>query len=161
MFGTLSEVAEVMVPASKAWALYGTLEIAKLVSENIFENVQVIEGDGGTGTILKVTLKQNASGSNSKTFMEKFIMVDDENKVKVVEIVEGAYLDIGFTLYRVKIEIKENPKEDNKMTCSSCLVKITIEYKIKDEFAANASLVDTKRIVNILTLANEHLLKSN
>ncbi|KAJ0480584.1 putative START-like domain superfamily protein [Helianthus annuus] len=57
MFGTLSEEAEVKVPASKAWALYGTLEIGKLVVGKVLEAVDLIEGDGGPGTILKLTLK--------------------------------------------------------------------------------------------------------
>ncbi|KAI3688074.1 hypothetical protein L1987_81780 [Smallanthus sonchifolius] len=34
----------------------------------------------------------------------------------------------------------QNPKDD---TGSSCLEKLTIEYEVKDEFAANASFVTT------------------
>ncbi|KAM0024802.1 putative START-like domain superfamily protein [Helianthus debilis subsp. tardiflorus] len=61
MFGTLSEEAEVNVPASKAWDLFGTLKLAKLVDGKIFEAVDVIEGDGGAGTILKLTFKSGTS----------------------------------------------------------------------------------------------------
>ncbi|MFS7915472.1 putative START-like domain superfamily protein [Helianthus anomalus] len=95
MFGTLSEETEVMVPASKAWALYGTLELAKLVTGKVVEAVEVVEGDGGDG-----------SGS-------------------------------------------------------SCLVKLTLEYDVKEEFAANASLVTNRNLLGIMSVANEHLLKSN
>ena len=58
MFGQLSHELEVNVPASEAWELYSTLRLAKLVEEEPasgIEKIDVIEGDGGTGTILKVT----------------------------------------------------------------------------------------------------------
>ncbi|KAL0000631.1 hypothetical protein SO802_014412 [Lithocarpus litseifolius] len=58
MFGQLSHELEVNVPASEAWELYSTLQLAKLVEEEPpsgIEKVDVIEGDGGAGTILKLT----------------------------------------------------------------------------------------------------------
>ena len=90
-------------------------------------------------------------------FIEKFTKVDNENKIKETEVVEGGFLDIGFNFYRVKMEVKENPKDD---TGSSCIVKFTIEYDVKEEFAANASFVTTEPLVGIMSAANEHLLKS-
>nr|GFA38442.1 RNA-directed DNA polymerase, eukaryota [Tanacetum cinerariifolium] len=42
---------------SKAWSVYGTLELGKVVTGKIAEAVDVIEGDGGTGTIVKAKLK--------------------------------------------------------------------------------------------------------
>ncbi|KAF5780195.1 putative (S)-norcoclaurine synthase [Helianthus annuus] len=153
MFGTLSEEAEVKVPASKAWALYGTLEIAKHVIGNALEAVDVIEGDGGPGTILKLTFKPGFP-----YYYEKFTKVDNENMIKEAEVVEGGFLDVGFTLYRIRFEIKENPNDDMG---SSCLQKLTIEYDVKEEFAANASFVTNEPLLGILKVANEYLLKSN
>nr|GEW27788.1 S-norcoclaurine synthase 2-like [Tanacetum cinerariifolium] len=155
MFGTLSEVTEVKVPSSKAWALYGTLELGKVIAGKVVEAVDVVEGDGGTGTILKLTLKP---GSGFTYYKEKFTKVDNENKVKVAEIVEGGFLDIGFNFYRMKAEIIEDPKDD---TGSSCIVKATLEYDVKEEFAANASFATNEPLVAIMSVANEHLLKSN
>ena len=53
----LSHELEVNVPASEAWELYGRLGLAKLLVEDgsIVEKIEVIEGDGGIGTILKKT----------------------------------------------------------------------------------------------------------
>ncbi|XP_023756911.1 norbelladine synthase [Lactuca sativa] len=155
MFGTLSEEAEVKVPASKAWALYGTLELAKAAAGKMLEAVDVEEGDGGAGTILKLTL---LPGLGFKYYKEKFTKVDNENKVKETEIVEGGFLDIGFILYRIRIEIKENPNDD---TGSSCVVKLTLEYEVKEEAAANASLVTNAPLLALLSVGSEHLLKSN
>ncbi|KAF5755338.1 putative (S)-norcoclaurine synthase [Helianthus annuus] len=155
MFGTLSEEAEVKVPASKAWALFGTLEIGKVLAGTTLEAVDVVEGDGGPGTILKLTFKPGSGFSYCK---EKFTTVDNTNMVKVSEAVEGGFLDIGFNFYRLRIEIKENPKDSSR---SSCLLKFTLEYDVKEEFAANASLVTTGPLLAIMSVASEHLLKSN
>ena len=57
MFGQLSHEQEVNVPASEVWEIYGTLGISKLLVEDgsAFEKIEVLEGDGGSGTILKKT----------------------------------------------------------------------------------------------------------
>ncbi|PWA93625.1 hypothetical protein CTI12_AA069100 [Artemisia annua] len=60
MYGT-SEDIELKVPASKAWSIYGTLELGKLLigkvaGKVVFEAVEVVEGDGGTGTIIKISI---------------------------------------------------------------------------------------------------------
>lgn len=57
MFGSLSEEVEVQVPAEKAWDLYGTIKIGDIAAKHILESLDVIEGDGGVGTILKLTFK--------------------------------------------------------------------------------------------------------
>ena len=57
MSGQLSHELEVNVPASEVWELYGKLGLAKLLVEDgsIVEKIEVIEGDGGIGTLLKKT----------------------------------------------------------------------------------------------------------
>ena len=59
MFGTTSEETEVKVSASKAWDLFGTLELVKVVTGKFVEAIDVVEGDGGTDTILKLTMKSS------------------------------------------------------------------------------------------------------
>ncbi|XP_076960830.1 norbelladine synthase-like [Bidens hawaiensis] len=147
--------AEVKVPASKAWVLYGTLEIGKILAGTTLEAVDVVEGDGGPGTIQKLTFK---TGSGFTYGKEKFTKVDNANMIKESEAIEGGFLDIGFDLYRVRIEIKENPKDG---LGASCFVKLTVEYNVKEEFVANASFVTTEPLIAIMSVANEHLLKSS
>nr|GEY77187.1 S-norcoclaurine synthase 2-like [Tanacetum cinerariifolium] len=146
---------EVKVPASKAWALYGTLELVKLVVGKTVDAIDVLEGNGGVGTILKLTLKPGLGFTHCK---EKFTEIDHENKVKEVKGVEGGFLDLGFNFYRVRFEIKDNPNDETDL---SCIVKLTIEYDVKEEFVANASLLNTDYLIGIMTVANEHLLKTN
>lgn len=56
MFGTISDELEVNVPASEAWKLYSTLQLAEIVKEAlpIVSQIDIVQGDGGPGTILQV-----------------------------------------------------------------------------------------------------------
>lgn len=57
MFGQVTHELEVKAPASKVWEIYGTLRLGKIVEEllsDVVEKVDVIEGDGGLGTVLSL-----------------------------------------------------------------------------------------------------------
>ncbi|GKB03255.1 S-norcoclaurine synthase 2-like protein [Tanacetum coccineum] len=64
-------------------------------------------------------------------------------------------ISIGFNFYKYKLEIKDNPNGQ------SCLLKYKVEYDIKEEFAANASLITMEPFIALTNIASEHLLKSN
>jgi hypothetical protein len=54
----LSEETWVQAPASAVWSAYRGLELGRLVDKllgHVVGNVEVIEGDGGVGTIVKLT----------------------------------------------------------------------------------------------------------
>ncbi|MFS8004828.1 putative START-like domain superfamily protein [Helianthus anomalus] len=58
MHVTLSEELELKVPTSKAWALFGTKKYTNaFIEEKFIEASEFVEGDGGTGTLEKVTVK--------------------------------------------------------------------------------------------------------
>nr|GFA15161.1 S-norcoclaurine synthase 2-like [Tanacetum cinerariifolium] len=80
--------------------------------------------------------------------------VDNKNRVKESENVEGGFLDMGFNFFKSKFEIKENTNKDTS------LLKVHTEYEVKEELAANASLVTKKTYVDVAKLANEHFAKS-
>ncbi|KAF5450658.1 hypothetical protein F2P56_030989 [Juglans regia] len=156
MVGKLSHEIEVNVPASEAWELYGTLRLPKLIVEEAFpgiiENIEVIEGDGEAGTIIKII----PGTPGSKAHREKFTKVDNEKRLKEVEVlIEGAYLEMGFTFYRMSFEIVE--KGDD-----SCIIKTKVEYDVKEEAAApNASnVVSIEPLAKIAEAAKTHLLKN-
>ncbi|KAK2971542.1 hypothetical protein RJ640_017911 [Escallonia rubra] len=125
------------VPASSAWELYGTLELTKITVPKYLASVEVVQGDGGEGTIAKLT---PLTGS---AYYEKFTKVDNENLVKETEIVEGGFLDLGFNLYRVRFE-------NIKTGENSCITRTTIEYDVKEESAANISDVNIVPSINIM-----------
>ncbi|KAA8540151.1 hypothetical protein F0562_026843 [Nyssa sinensis] len=154
MFGTVSEEMEINVGASEAWELYGSLQLAKLVGEEltqVVDKIEVIEGDGGVGTVLKLTFPPGMSVFSC--YKEKFTKVDDEKRVKETEVVEGGYLDLGFTLVRARFEVIEK-------TQISCITKSTIEYELQEGAAANASIVSIQPLVNIMEVAATYLLQN-
>lgn len=78
-------------------------------------------------------------------------MIDHEKRVKDVMVVEGGYLDVGFERYLIRLEIID---KDEK----SCITKSTIEYDIKEDYAANASLVSIHPLMVVMNLAAIHIL---
>lgn len=82
-------------------------------------------------------------------------MVDHEKRVKIAEIIEGGFLDLGFTFYQVRIEVIENEKDEN-----ACTVKFTIEYEVKEEAAANASLVSFRPYLTMMNAGVDYLTKN-
>lgn len=85
------------------------------------------------------------------SFKEKVITIDDEKRIKEALVVEGGYLEMGFERYIIRFEIIE---KDEK----SCITKATIEYELKEESAANASLVSIDTLMATMTIANSHVL---
>ncbi|KAL2249148.1 S-norcoclaurine synthase 2-like [Sesamum indicum] len=151
MEGRVLEEIEVKVPASEAWKLCGSLLLAKIVGErlpNLFSKAEAIEGDGSAGTILHVFFAPGTAGP--PWYKEKFTVVDNERRVKEAEVVEGGFLDLGFTLYRVRLEVIEKEEEE-------CVVRATIEYKLKEEAAGNADLVSIQPLVAMMQVAADYL----
>ncbi|KAL7108087.1 hypothetical protein ACP275_06G093100 [Erythranthe tilingii] len=157
MFGTVSSEREVKVPASEAWKLYSTLELAKIVAEalpSLISKINVVQGDGGAGTILELFFPPGGAGLSS--YKEKFTVVDDEKRVKETEVVEGGFLDLGFSLYRVRFEVFDKDEEDEY-----CITKATIEYEVGEESAANSALVSIQPLVTIMEAAALHLIQNH
>lgn len=64
MLGQLRHETVIDVPANVAWQLFGSLELGRIVGEqlpNIFKKVELVEGDGGEGTIFNLIF---APGNN-------------------------------------------------------------------------------------------------
>ena len=84
---------------------------------------------------------------------EKFTKLDNEKRIKEIEVIEGGILDLGFTLFRVRFEIIEKSND-------SCIIKSTIEYDIKEEAVANTSYANTDLVAKIAKVAKNYLIKN-
>ncbi|KAF5197794.1 S-norcoclaurine synthase [Thalictrum thalictroides] len=151
MVGKVEHELEVRVPASELWEIYGGLEVGKMVTKllpDVFESVEVVEGDGGVGTVLNVIFPK---GTSLVTYLkEKFIVIDNEKRVKVVEVIEGGFLDLGFSLYQVYLQIIE---KDSK----SSIIKSSIEYEVKPGSEANASFVSIQNLQLVAEAIGKYL----
>ena len=76
--------------------------------------------------------------------------------MKVVDLIEGGHLELGFTSYRIIGEFFENQKVD------SCILRITVEYEASEDVVANAdaSVVTLESIMNIFKVANQYMAKN-
>ncbi|XP_059287318.1 norbelladine synthase-like [Lycium ferocissimum] len=149
MLGNFSEQIQINAPASEVWKLYGTIELANFVVEitpHIVEKVEVIEGNGGAGTVLQVSLPGNAP------YKEKYVSVDDEKRVKEVEVVEGGFLDLGFTFYGVKFEVIESDE-------NSSILKLTIDFETKDVEKIHLTIGNLQAFGVILKASADYLEK--
>ncbi|MCL7035050.1 hypothetical protein MKW94_026204 [Papaver nudicaule] len=72
-------------------------------------------------------------------YKEKFTKIHNEKRIKVIEVVEGGYLELGFNLYRITLEIIE--KEGDS---SSSNIISTIDYELDEASADNAAFVSIK-----------------
>ncbi|KAE8703241.1 Detected protein of confused Function [Hibiscus syriacus] len=142
----LTNELQVNVAANRVWELYRHLGISRLTAQNlqnVIRDVQVLEGDGGVGTMLKLTF---ALGNSSYT--ERFMEVDDEKRVKVAKGLEGGCLAIGCSVQIVRFDIIEKSSD-------SCIIRSDISYSVKEEFEAN----DPKPNIQLLAAA-AHIAKT-
>ncbi|KAK2999359.1 hypothetical protein RJ639_023903 [Escallonia herrerae] len=120
-FGSVTTEMKVHAPARKAWELYGTVDLTKITVPKYLAAVDIVEGE---------------------PYYEKFTKVDNKNMVKETEITQGAFFDLGFTLYRIRFENISTGKH-------TCITRTTIEWDIKEEFVANSSRVSILPSINI------------
>ncbi|XP_028753366.1 S-norcoclaurine synthase-like [Neltuma alba] len=151
--GHLEHELELGVPASEAWDLFGTLRLGEFFEKempSLFQKVELVEGDGGIGTVLKLTFVPGTLGPTC--YKEKFTKVDNENRIKEIEVIEGGYLELGFTLFRGRFHIMEKGKD-------SSTVKSTVEYELKQEASENGSIASNaiQALANIAQVAKQHL----
>lgn len=86
MFGQVSHDMEVDVAASSAWKLYGTIQLAKIVEEGLphmVEKIEIIEGDGGVGTVLQLTFRGQGTPPPPLHIYFIFMLVNTNFPLKV------------------------------------------------------------------------------
>ncbi|KAJ6818486.1 S-norcoclaurine synthase 2-like [Iris pallida] len=153
MKGAKSHELDVALPAGELWGIYGTLRLAELAVEllpDVIAKTVVEEGDGGTGSLVRVVYPAGSPGPSYHT--EKFVKIDDEQMLKEVVVVEGGMLDLGFRSFLFRFEVIEK-------TGSSCTVKSSIEYELDEEHAANEAYATTDALAAIVEAVSKHLLE--
>nr|ACO90255.1 pathogenesis-related (PR)-10-related norcoclaurine synthase-like protein [Eschscholzia californica] len=130
-----NEMDVVGASADEIWAIYGSHDLPRLIIDlqpGVFERIDILEGDGGEGTILHIVMAQGIPGP--REWKEKFVKLDDQERVKVIQQIEGGYLDLGFSLHQDTFEIL--PIDNN-----SCIIRSTVTIDLDNQFESNASLI--------------------
>ncbi|KAM7269788.1 hypothetical protein ACFE04_025285 [Oxalis oulophora] len=139
MKGQVTVDHPVAASTSVVWEVYSRLEFSKLVNELLAETLgtfEILEGDGEVGTVLKLTFPP---GTPEPSYLkEKFIRIDDENRIKETEIFEGAYKALGFDFIGAKLEILESESSE------SSIVRSSIVYEGDDKLSDMVPMISTK-----------------
>ncbi|OVA02868.1 Bet v I domain [Macleaya cordata] len=148
----LTNEMEVAASADKIWAVYSSPNLPKLIVEllpTVFDRIDIIEGDGGVGTVLYIL---SPPGSVPLSYKEKFVTIDNEKRLKEVQQIEGGYLDMGVTYYMDSFHILEKGPD-------SCIIKSTTTYEIKDELADKvSSLITIDSLVGMAKAISKYVL---
>ncbi|KAK9064009.1 hypothetical protein SSX86_017881 [Deinandra increscens subsp. villosa] len=142
----MKQTAEVEIKASssKTWDVYSTLKVYSVIQAELSHLIalDVVEGSGEETTISKITPHPDVSPLPA--YKEKSTKIDHENKVKVLEVIEGGYLDIGFTTFRTIYELIETGKED------STIIRVTIEYEGPEEVCATMDIAPVMKVLEVI-----------
>ncbi|KAL6008403.1 hypothetical protein ACLOJK_033912 [Asimina triloba] len=160
MRGQKTTEMELEVPVAEVWDLYGTLKLPRLMEERLPVLVEKIniDGDGGVGTLIHVqltpekNLMHGLAGLPFSYYKEKIIVLDNENHVKIMDVVEGGFLSLGFNLLRIRFEIIEKNSD-------SSIIRAITQYEIDDEFAAIAPPISNDAMELIAQASAAYLLQ--
>ncbi|KAK9120540.1 hypothetical protein Syun_018157 [Stephania yunnanensis] len=150
----LENKLEVAAPAKDIWAVYSSPGLPKLIVQLLpgaFDKIEILEGDGGVGTVLRLTFPP---GSIPLTYKEKFVTIDNRRRLKEVKQIEGGYLDMGCTFYMDSFHIKEK--------CSkSCVIVSKTEYEVpnKDVLSKVEPYISIDSLANMATAISNYVLQ--
>ncbi|XVE68715.1 hypothetical protein DITRI_Ditri09bG0091500 [Diplodiscus trichospermus] len=152
MRGHLSRDTLVDVPAAVVWDFNSGLELGRLVNEQLTDvigRVEFLEGDGGVGTTVKITYPPGSPESGY--VIERFIKIDNENRVKEAEVIEGGYKALGLDHFVFRSQILEKDSE-------SCIIMSSAEYEGDDKLVEVASShVSVKPLEIVVETIVKHL----
>ncbi|KAI3944121.1 hypothetical protein MKW92_038310 [Papaver armeniacum] len=149
---TLISEFDVAAPADDVWALIASKDAPKtfqMLLPRMFDKLEIIEGDGGVGTVLLVVYPP---GSVPLTNEEKFVTIDDHRRLKEILQTKGGYLDMGVTFYMESFQIV--PKVYN-----SCVFKSMVRYEVPDELAPHvSSLISVEGLLTMAKAAAKYVV---
>uniref|UniRef100_A0A8R7VEH5 Bet v I/Major latex protein domain-containing protein n=1 Tax=Triticum urartu TaxID=4572 RepID=A0A8R7VEH5_TRIUA len=133
--------------AAEVWEVYLGQLIPQLLPD-VLSKVEVVAGDGGVGTVLRLTFPLGIPGLEYQK--EKFIKIDNENFVKEALVIEGGLLDLGFLKYLVRLEIVGDADK-------TCIIRSTVEYEVEDEHTGNASFITASTFARIAEAITKYI----
>nr|DAD17833.1 TPA_asm: hypothetical protein HUJ06_019296 [Nelumbo nucifera] len=135
MTARVTNEMEVGVPADDVWAVYGSPDLPKLFVQlmpQVYKRNDVLEGDGTVGTVILIELDDALP--EPRIWKEKFIKIDHQEREKLVRVIEGGFLDIGFRSFDIIFKVIEKD-------ASSCIIQSTTAFELDDKFEDNANRI--------------------
>ncbi|XP_054817126.1 phytohormone-binding protein CSBP-like [Prosopis cineraria] len=141
---------EVSIGLEKLWQVMSKpKDLAAIMPEIVPEQVkevQVIQGDGGVGTVLFTTPWSILPGSSGASYKEKIAELDGTAHVIAFEYVEGGFLDRGFTYFKTTIQLSAKGEGQTLVD-----VKISYESDIDEESTQRLTKTAVTSALNFLS----------
>ncbi|XP_027911245.1 phytohormone-binding protein-like [Vigna unguiculata] len=136
----LSDKTEVSVGLEALWqALSKDLAVTIVkVIPNIVKDATVVEGDGGLGTIFLFNFFSGVSPVSYEK--EKITELDETCHEIALQMVEGGYLEQGFSYYKTSFQLSAMGEEKT-------LVKVKISFDSESETAESVQPLKTAESV--------------
>ncbi|KAI3873566.1 hypothetical protein MKX03_014484 [Papaver bracteatum] len=148
----ISELDVVGASADEIWAVFASNDAPQIFQQllpGVFEKIEVLEGNGGVGSVLRITYPK---GSVPLTNLEKFVTIDNRRRLKEVLQTEGGYLDMGVTYFMESFQI--TPRGYN-----SCIIKSMVRYEVPDAVASNVSpLISVEGLLGMARVAAKYVI---
>lgn len=175
--GNLVSDMKVNLPADEVWDVYRSKDFGDLLLKLLpgyFKAIDVVTGDGGVGSIIKVTLQPGLSSqpcvllkkmlvritsthsviklrnfssvSGTSSWLDQIVELDDKTMTRILHRVQGGHLDNGFTLFDAGYRVVKKEK-------NSCVIKAITSFQIRADSLANASVMQPGWTFSI-TIAN-------
>ncbi|CAN1154159.1 Phytohormone-binding protein CSBP [Linum perenne] len=93
----------------------------------LVKDVQLLEGDGGTGTIFLFNF------SHVRYQKEKIVELDETVNRFGLEVVEGGHLDHGFSMYKTTFQLTDAAADDLQGNKYQTIVDVTVAYEFDIE----------------------------
>ncbi|KAI3925513.1 hypothetical protein MKW92_025781 [Papaver armeniacum] len=142
---------EVAASADDVWDVLGAKnapEFFKNSLPGVFVKLEVLEGDGGVGTVLQIEYPDGFSNE------EMFVTVDHHRRLKEILQTEGGYLGMGVTYYMEAFKVIE--------CANSCIIQSIVEYKASEEVAAKVcNLISVEGLLNMAKIVAKHVLNKD
>ncbi|PKU84612.1 phytohormone-binding protein CSBP-like [Dendrobium catenatum] len=100
------------------------LDLLRKAAPQLLTDAQVIEGDGGLGTL--TTIDISAAAPHVPPFKEKIVEFDEANHAVSFQGIEGGFLKLGFTHYNVSFKLDD-------LANGKILAKTTITYELEKD----------------------------
>ncbi|CAN1154157.1 Phytohormone-binding protein CSBP [Linum perenne] len=102
----------------------------------LVKDVQLLEGDGGTGTIFLFNFSHGKSFHYIQTLRyqkEKIVELDETVNRFGLEVVEGGHLDHGFSMYKTTFQLTDAAADDLQGNKYQTIVDVTVAYEFDIE----------------------------
>ncbi|KAI3983697.1 hypothetical protein MKX01_001101 [Papaver californicum] len=148
----INDLDVVWASADEIWTLFASNDAPQIflrLLPGVFEKIEVLEGNGGVGSILHITYPE---GSVPLTNKEKFMTIDNRRRLKEVLQTEGGYLAMGVTFFMESFQI--TPKGYN-----SCIIRSMVRYRVPYVVASKVSyLISVEGLLDMAKVAAKYVI---